>query len=76
MVKKNTDGTWNLEFKLTDKYDFTEFVKFWELEGTWEKLGWAINDLAHWSQKLGAITPFDVEIRFTIKNYQVKNKVE
>ena len=70
--EKNEDGTWNLEVEMTDTYDFTDLVKFWEKDGFFNKAGWFANDLAHLSQKSGAITPFEVTIYFTMKNYEVK----
>ena len=48
--EKNEDGTWNLEVQIIDTYDFTECVKFWEQSGFFNKAGWAVNDLAHFSQ--------------------------
>ena len=72
--ERNEDGTWNLEVEMTDTYDFTDLVKFWEKDGFFNKAGWAANDLAYFSQESGAITPFDVKIHFTMKNYGVEKK--
>ena len=43
-------------------------------EDIFRVLGWAANDAAYISQKLGAITPFEVEIHFSVENFEVKRE--
>ena len=43
-------------------------------EDLFHVFGWAANDAACISQKLGAITPFDVKIHFTVANFEVKRE--
>lgn len=73
--EKNEDGTWNLEVLAKDKYDF-DYKDLSELESLKEKASWFINNMAHFSQESGSVTPYDVEIHFTLKNYEVKTKQE
>ena len=90
--EKNEDGSWNLEIELKDTFDFTEFknplykdgeelkgienLDEWEFRTKGDIFASTANDFAYISQKMGAITPFDVVIRFTMVNYVVSDEVE
>lgn len=71
--EKNDDGTWNLQVLMVDIYNF-DYKDLEKLKSLGEKLSWAINNIAYSSQEVGAITPFDVEIRFTMENYKIKRE--
>ena len=70
--EKNEDGTWNLHFYMADTYDF-DYVDT-EGMGFFDKVSWEINNAAHSSQVDGAITPFPIEFRFSMKNYAIPKK--
>ncbi len=65
--RKQSNGKWIVHAKLSDKYDFTEFMTFMDDKGGWSKeasLGTVANDAANISQKLGAINPYMVNVEF------------
>lgn len=71
-----------------DTFDFTELKKplykdgeelkgienldKWEFRSRGDIFASTANDAAYFSQKMGAITLFDVIIRFAMKNYKVE----
>ncbi len=66
-AKKNPDGKWNAKVKVTDKFDFTEWVNPFNQGSAKEGFLWAANDLAFWSSKLGMLDLVNVEITYNQK---------
>ena len=63
---KQSNGQWIINAVLTDKYDYTEFVKVMEEDAAfWEfELGAMANNAAVYSQKTGAIQPYNITVNF------------
>ena len=64
---KQKDGSWIINAKMTDTYDFTEIQSFMDDKGNWSKeasLGTVANDIAVISQMSGAITPYNITVNF------------
>ena len=63
---KQSNGQWLINAVLTDKYDYTEFVKVMEEDAAfWEfELGAMANNAAIYSQKTGAIQPYNITVNF------------
>ena len=64
---------WYLEEEISDT---GETVQKRKIRSGGQIFAWTANDLAHLSQNSGAITPFPVTIRFSLKRYTRKIKVE
>ncbi len=64
---KQPNGKWIVQADLFDTYDFTEFMTHMDDNGGWSKeasIGTVANDAAAISQKLGAIQPYKVTVKF------------
>lgn len=61
---RRKNGLWDVDVRVKDTFDFTEFIKFWEKETMVEKVLWAANDYAYFNQKAGYIKPIAVQIQF------------
>ncbi|WP_418791464.1 hypothetical protein [Phosphitispora sp. TUW77] len=61
---KNSDGTWQITGNITDVFNFTEFKNPYAQKSMKAVIGWAGNDAAVISEKLGAIRPVPVKINF------------
>ncbi len=65
---RQENGKWIIKAKLEDEYDFTEIMTLmgdkWYQFSTRIGLGTLANDVAFFSQKLGAINPYKVEVEF------------
>lgn len=56
------NGSWELSIYLSDTFHFTQIKNPLAQETKSAMLGWAGNDVALLSQKLGAISPVEIEI--------------
>lgn len=65
---KRDDGKWFVKAKLTDTYDYTQFMTFmgdnWYDFSLSAGIGTVANDMAVLSQNLGAINPYEIEVNF------------
>ena len=67
---KQKDGSWMINAKMHDTYDYTQIMTFMGDNGKWGKeasLGTVANDAAYISQKTGAINPYEVYVNFWAK---------
>lgn len=64
--KKNKKGKWEINCKLDNKYDFTEW--FTKNKSVIEvEFGDLANDFAHIAQNFGFIKPFNIVVDFNIQ---------
>jgi len=66
-AKRKRDGKWNAKVKVTDKFDFTDFVLPINQGSLKNNLLWAANDFAFWDSKLGMLDLVEVEITYNQK---------
>lgn len=70
-AEKDENNVWNIEIRITDRYDFTEFIKAEEYaddeNSLTDILSTTLNNFAVVSSKCGVIKAYNVEIRFEIK---------
>ena len=66
-AKRERDGKWNTEVKVTDKFDFTQWVTPINQGSLKNNFLWAANDAAMISSKLGLLDEVGVEITYTQK---------
>ena len=64
---KNSDGKWNANVKVTDKFDFTDWVNPFNQGSAKEGFLWAANDAAMVSSGLGLLDLVNVEITYNQK---------
>ncbi len=66
-ARRGRDGKWNAMVKVTDKFDFTEWVTPINQGSLKKNFLWAANDVAMISSELGLLDPVGVEINYTKK---------
>lgn len=67
---KQNDGSWMVNAKMHDTYDYTEIMTFMGSNGKLSKdvsLGTIANDAAFISQSIGVINPYEVNVEFWAK---------
>ncbi len=74
---KNEDGTWRLERKINDIYDFTEFKDIKEYADNKEAIltdifSTLLNNFGVASSEYGVIKTYEVKIKFNFSNYEIK----
>ena len=65
MQMRHVNGKWQIKVSVFDKYDFTKITTF--MGGGGNILGKPANDAAAISQEMGAITPFNIRVKFTME---------
>ena len=63
-AKMLRDGKWNVDAIVSGTFDFTEKVAFWKKDSFLEKVLWAANDVAYFSQKADFTRPIKFKIQF------------
>ena len=66
-ARRGRDGKWNAMVKVTDKFDFTEWVTPINQGSLKKNFLWAANDVAMISSELGLLDMVKVEINYTKK---------
>lgn len=66
-AKKGSDGKWNANVKVTDKFDFTELVNPFNKGSLKKNFLWLANDLAAIDSKFGFLDEVGVEITYNKK---------
>ena len=66
-ARRGRDGKWNAEVKVTDKFDFTQWVNPFKQDSIKEGFLWAANDVAMASSELGLLDEVGVEITYSKK---------
>ena len=62
---KDDNGKWKISAKMDDEYNFSELMTGKGENGI--SLGTLANDVAHFSEKIGAITPYNIYVDFNIE---------
>lgn len=66
-ARRGRDGKWNAEVKVSDDFDFTEWVDPFEQDSIKEGVLWFANDVATASSELGLLDEVGVEITYSKK---------
>lgn len=62
---KDENGKWKISARLSDEYNFSELTSW--MDGEDATLGTVANDVAYFSEKIGAITPYNIYVDFNIE---------
>ncbi len=62
---KDENGKWKISARLSDEYNFSELTSW--MDGEDATLGTLANDVAYFSEKIGAITPYNIYVDFNIE---------
>ena len=66
-ARRGRDGKWNAEVKVSDDFDFTEWVDPFDQDSIKEGVLWFANDVATASSELGLLDEVGVEITYSKK---------